>query len=80
MFNLMFPRSFSAVPGCQFEGVAGQSATCPHSRPARLLGLPMNAPVAEVRRIFKDPSGTVIYLAEVTYRGDAIHVQMDLKP
>ena len=47
---------------------------------ARLLGLPMNAPVAEVRRIFKDPSGTVIYLAEVTYRGDAIHVQMDLKP
>lgn len=47
---------------------------------ARLLELPMNAPVAEVRRIFKDASGTVIYLAEVTYRGDAIHVEMDLKP
>ena len=47
---------------------------------ARLLELPMNAPVAEVRRIFQDPSGTVIYLAEVTYRGDAIHVEMDLKP
>lgn len=47
---------------------------------ARLLELPMNAPVAEVRRIFQDPQGTVIYLAEVTYRGDAIQVEMDLKP
>jgi GntR family transcriptional regulator len=47
---------------------------------ARLLELPMNAPVAEVRRIFLDAAGTVIYLAEVTYRGDAIQVEMDLKP
>ena len=47
---------------------------------ARLLELPLNAPTAEVRRIFKDAAGTVIYLAEVTYRGDAIRVEMDLKP
>lgn len=47
---------------------------------AGLLQLPMNAPVAEVRRIFKDPAGTVIYLADVTYRGDAIRLEMDLKP
>lgn len=47
---------------------------------ARLLELPVNAPVAEVRRIFHDAAGTVIYLAEVTYRGDAIHLEMDLKP
>jgi GntR family transcriptional regulator len=47
---------------------------------ARLLDLPMNAPVAEVRRIFKDEAGTVIYLADVTYRGDAIRLEMDLKP
>lgn len=47
---------------------------------ARLLELPINAPVAEVRRIFKDPAGTVIYLADVIYRGDAIHVEMNLKP
>ncbi|MBU1441710.1 MAG: GntR family transcriptional regulator [Gammaproteobacteria bacterium] len=47
---------------------------------ARLLGLPVNAPVAEVRRIFKDPDGKVIYLGEVTYRGDAIHLEMNLKP
>lgn len=47
---------------------------------ARLLDLPMSAPVAEVRRIFKDAEGTVIYLADVTYRGDAIRVEMDLQP
>lgn len=47
---------------------------------ARLLELPMNAPVAEVRRIFKNAAGTVIYLADVTYRGDAIRLEMDLKP
>jgi GntR family transcriptional regulator len=47
---------------------------------ARLLELPVNAPVAEVRRIFKDADGTVIYLADVTYRGDAIRLEMDLQP
>lgn len=47
---------------------------------ARCLGLSINAPVAEVRRIFRNAAGEVIYLAEVTYRGDAIHVEMDLKP
>ncbi len=47
---------------------------------ARLLGVPVNAPVAEVRRVFRDETGRVIYLGEVTYRGDAIHVEMNLKP
>ena len=44
------------------------------------LVLPLNAPVAEVRRVCRDPDGTVIYLGEVTYRGDYIHLEMDLKP
>jgi GntR family transcriptional regulator len=47
---------------------------------ARLLEVPMNSPVAEVRRVFKDAAGTVIYLADVTYRGDAIRLEMDLQP
>lgn len=47
---------------------------------ARLIGVPVNSPVAEVRRVFRDANDRVIYLAEVTYRGDAIHVEMDLKP
>jgi GntR family transcriptional regulator len=47
---------------------------------ARLIGMPVNAPVAEVRRVCQDASGTVIYLGEVTYRGDYVRLEMDLKP
>jgi GntR family transcriptional regulator len=47
---------------------------------ARHLGIASNAPVAEVRRVFNAANGTVIYLGEVTYRGDFIHLEMDLKP
>lgn len=46
---------------------------------ARMLKVPVNAPVAEVRRVFTDAAGRVIYLGEVTYRGDFIHLQMTLK-
>lgn len=46
---------------------------------AQMLEISVGSPVAEVRRIFKDPQGTVIYLANVTYRGDAIRIEMDLK-
>lgn len=46
---------------------------------AELLAIPVNSPVAEVRRVFTAPDGTVIYLGEVTYRGDFIHLEMDLK-
>jgi GntR family transcriptional regulator len=47
---------------------------------AGLLGIPVNEPIAEVRRVLSDPAGTVIYLAEVTYRGDYVHLDMDLRP
>ena len=43
---------------------------------AGLLGIPVNEPIAEVRRVLSDPGGTVIYLAEVTYRGDYVHLDM----
>ena len=46
---------------------------------ARLLQVPVNAPVAEVRRVFTDAAGRVVYLGEVTYRGDFIQLQMTLK-
>jgi GntR family transcriptional regulator len=45
---------------------------------AQLLDLPLSAPVAEVRRVVTAPDGTVMYLGEVTYRGDFIHFEMDL--
>jgi GntR family transcriptional regulator len=46
---------------------------------AEHLRIPVNAPVAEVRRICTAPDGTVLYLGEVTYRGDHVHLEMDLK-
>ena len=46
---------------------------------ARLLEIAVNAPVADVRRVFTGPKRRVIYLAEVTYRGDFVHVEFDLK-
>ena len=47
---------------------------------AGFLNIAVNAPVAEVRRVFTAADGTVLYLGEVTYRGDYIHFEMDLKP
>ncbi len=46
---------------------------------ARHLGVAVNAPTAEVRRVFTGPRRRVIYLGEVTYRGDFVHVEFDLK-
>lgn len=45
---------------------------------AGLLDLPIGEPVAEVRRIIRDQSGQVLYLADVIYRGDYIRLEMDL--
>jgi GntR family transcriptional regulator len=47
---------------------------------ASYLGIPVNAPTAEVRRVCRARDGTVAYLGEVTYRGDYIRLEMDLKP
>lgn len=47
---------------------------------ARDLEVPVNAPVAEVRRVLCAPDGTVAYLGEAIYRGDYIRLEMDLKP
>lgn len=47
---------------------------------SRLLGIALNTPIAEVRRVLCDANGTIVYLADVSYRGDYIHLEMDLKP
>ncbi|MBS0319909.1 MAG: GntR family transcriptional regulator [Proteobacteria bacterium] len=47
---------------------------------ARLIGVPVNSPVAEVRRVCCDADGVALYVADVTYRGDYIHLEMDLTP
>jgi GntR family transcriptional regulator len=47
---------------------------------SRLLGIAVGTPMAEVRRVLCGADGTVIYLADVGYRGDYVHLEMDLKP
>ena len=47
---------------------------------AKLLHVPLNSPVAEVRRVFTTTDRTVIDLGEVTSRGDFVRIDMDLRP
>ena len=45
---------------------------------ANALNISASAPVAEIRRVFCAPDGTVIYLGELTYRGDFLRLDIDL--
>jgi len=45
---------------------------------AEQLAVAPNSPVAEVRRVFTDENGVVVYLGDVTYRGDFVRVEMEL--
>lgn len=45
---------------------------------ANLLNVPVSSPVAEVRRVCLSPDGTVLYLGQITYRGDFIQFEMEL--
>ncbi len=45
---------------------------------ASWLDVPPDSPVARIRRSFKDRKGTLIYLGDVTYRGDFVSWEMDL--
>jgi GntR family transcriptional regulator len=46
---------------------------------AELLRVPVNTPVAEVRRVINDAVGTVIYFGDLIYRGDFVKLDIDLK-
>ncbi|QCT20485.1 GntR family transcriptional regulator [Jejubacter calystegiae] len=50
------------------------------SETSHLLHMPLHAPVAYIRRIFTDAAGVVVYFADVTYRGDALRLEMTLTP
>ena len=45
---------------------------------AQALAISENAPVAEVRRVVCDHSGTVIYVCDLVYRSDYIKWEVDL--
>lgn len=42
------------------------------------LGIDAGDPVARVRRVVTDAAGTVIYLADITYRADSVRLEIDL--
>lgn len=46
---------------------------------AELLNIPLNTPVGEVRRVLLDDSGCAVYVGEVTYRGDFVKLEIDLR-
>lgn len=45
---------------------------------AAQLAIDVGDPVAHVRRLVADHEGTVLYLAEITYRGDVVRIEMNL--
>lgn len=71
----------TSLPGVEIAH-AHQTLTIGVADPetAARLNMAVNAPVADVRRVLRGPDGTVIYLGEVTYRGDMVRLEMDLVP
>lgn len=45
---------------------------------ANFLEVEVGTPIAEVRRVIANESGTVIYFAEIVYRGDFVKLDIDL--
>jgi GntR family transcriptional regulator len=46
---------------------------------AALLEVPLNSPVAHVRRVAVDHAGVLVYLGEGIYRGDMVKLEIDLR-
>jgi GntR family transcriptional regulator len=86
---LKAPKEFSrhpvisvieTVPGLKI-GVARQQLTIGTAdiESADLLRVPVNSPVAQVRRVIQDQSGTVIYYGDLIYRGDFVKLDITLR-
>jgi GntR family transcriptional regulator len=45
---------------------------------ARHLRLPLNAPTVEAHCVVTDRAGVAIYVSEIVYRGDVVHVDIEL--
>jgi GntR family transcriptional regulator len=40
--------------------------------------LPLNAPTVEARCVVEDADGVAVYVGEITYRGDVVHLEIEL--
>jgi GntR family transcriptional regulator len=47
---------------------------------AGLLAMPLGGPIAKVRRTITDNKGVVIYVADVLYKSNVVHLAMDISP
>jgi GntR family transcriptional regulator len=47
---------------------------------AKLLAMPLGGPVAKVRRAITNEEGMVIYVADVLYKSNVVHLEMDISP
>jgi GntR family transcriptional regulator len=46
---------------------------------AKLLEISLNAPTAEARCVVTDDDGVVVYVGEITYRGDCVRINIELR-
>jgi GntR family transcriptional regulator len=70
-----------AMPGVKIAE-AFQTVTVEAAEPsiATRLAIATGAPVAWLRRVFRDPDGVVLFVGEYAYRGDRVQLEMDLVP
>ena len=47
---------------------------------ANHLDIPIASPVVQVRRLLINPDNEIIYVADISYRGDVVAIDMDLSP
>lgn len=69
---------FSDAERGPFEGHQTLTIASADAEIAGLLDMPINAPIARVRRIVRDRAGTVVYLANVVYRGEFVRLDIAL--
>lgn len=45
---------------------------------SKLLAMPINGPIAQVRRVLRNRDGVAIYIADVIYRGEFVRLDIEL--
>lgn len=76
----VLPVLFS-LPGVKIEKARQtMNITKADAEIAGLLDVSVGEPMAEVRRVLRDKDDTVIYVADVDYLGEYIHLDIDLIP
>lgn len=76
--ELIIPVLFDLARGRIAKATQTLTVSTAGPEAAHALGIAENSPVAEVRRVICDHSGTVIYVCDLTYRSGYIKWEMNL--